>query len=259
MSSSTVNAPFSRRDALSFGWHATWRHLGVIGGVLLIWLIVSLLQGALIEGSAGARPTLHAFIALGTQLLHLAVWMAMLSLALRLHDRRPTRLGDLVPSLTRYLDFIAGVAVYTVLVMIGLVLLVVPGIYLAVRFGFTKVIIVDQGIDPLSALRRSAELTRGVRGRLFLFWLLLAGVNLLGLLAFGVGLLVTVPVTVLATVHVYRSLLQRERAVATLITPSPQPRRHDDRGHHEIWTDGEPGTTMLPWGARTAAAVTTRR
>jgi uncharacterized membrane protein len=65
---------------------------------------------------------------------------------------------------------------------------------------------IDQRLEPVEALRASSRLTAGSKGQLVLFGLTLVGVNLLGALAFGVGLLFTVPTCYLAAGQVFRQL-----------------------------------------------------
>ena len=92
-------------------------------------------------------------------------------------------------------------------VAIGLVLLIVPGIIFAVIFGFYGWGLVDGVVDDgVSALRHSAEITRGHRWQLFGFAIVLILFNLLGLLALVVGVLITSAVSILALAHVYRQL-----------------------------------------------------
>ena len=55
-------------------------------------------------------------------------------------------------------------------------------------------------------MSESHRLTRGHKWQLFGFVLLLLLINLLGLLALVVGLLVSIPVSTLAFVHAYRVL-----------------------------------------------------
>jgi uncharacterized membrane protein len=93
------------------------------------------------------------------------------------------------------------------MVGIGLVLLIVPGVIVAIVFAFYGFHIVDTGsTDPIGALRRSAEITRGHRWQLFLFGLLLIGLNLLGILLLVVGVLFTSGISLLAVAYVYRRL-----------------------------------------------------
>ncbi|MEG6509854.1 hypothetical protein V6C03_12860 [Methyloligella sp. 2.7D] len=89
---------------------------------------------------------------------------------------------------------------------VGLVLLIVPGIIFALMFAFGTVVVMDRGLGPIKALEESRRITRGHRWRLLGFGLLLGLLNLAGLLAFGLGLLVTVPVSFLAGIYAYRLL-----------------------------------------------------
>ena len=59
---------------------------------------------------------------------------------------------------------------------------------------------------PIDAMGESNRITRGHKWQLFGFVLLLLLINLLGLLALVVGILVSIPVSTLAFMHAYRVL-----------------------------------------------------
>jgi hypothetical protein len=61
----------------------------------------------------------------------------------------------------RIAPVLAAVALYALGVMGGLILFVVPGIWLAVRLYFAAQAVVVDGLGPTAALRRSSELVRG--------------------------------------------------------------------------------------------------
>ena len=61
------------------------------------------------------------------------------------------------------------VALYTVAVAVGLALLVVPGVYLAVRLYFGAQAAVVEQLGPVGALRASAQLVRNQWARCFLY------------------------------------------------------------------------------------------
>ena len=102
----------------------------------------------------------------------------------------------------------------------GLILLIIPGIIWAVRFSFSFYIVVDTKVGPVIAMKESYAITKGKFWKLLLFWIVVGLVNLLGLICLGVGLFVSVPVTTLASVYVYRWLSQRKAGL--LQTASPQ-------------------------------------
>ncbi|GIV22343.1 MAG: hypothetical protein KatS3mg025_0002 [Bacteroidia bacterium] len=66
--------------------------------------------------------------------------------------------------------------------------------------------VIDKGYGIFRGLGAAARLTIHNVGPVFLFILSIIGINFLGGLAFGVGLLVTVPWTMIAMAGLYKSL-----------------------------------------------------
>jgi uncharacterized membrane protein len=91
-------------------------------------------------------------------------------------------------------------------IAVGFVLLIVPGIIFGLMFMFATFVVIERELGPIDALTESHRMTRGHKWPLFGFMLLLLLVNLLGLLALVVGVLVSIPVSTLAFVYAYRAL-----------------------------------------------------
>ena len=96
---------------------------------------------------------------------------------------------------------------------LGALIAVLVAIVSGIVFGFSKIIVIDTGCTPIESLKKSKHLTKGVLARLALIVLAFIGFNLLGALALGIGLLVTVPSTFFALLFVYNSLLLRDNVV----------------------------------------------
>lgn len=95
---------------------------------------------------------------------------------------------------------------FALLVSLGFVLLIVPGITALIALQFYGPLIVEENLGPVSALKKSYRITRGNFAHLLGFLIGLLIINILGLFAFGVGLVITIPVTYLAGVIVYKKL-----------------------------------------------------
>lgn len=93
-----------------------------------------------------------------------------------------------------------------VAVIVGLIFLIVPGIYLMLRLMFVPILVVDRELTAREALSASWDATRGHTGFLFLFFLTTLFANIIGLLALGVGLLISLPTTAMAQMAVYNTL-----------------------------------------------------
>jgi hypothetical protein len=95
-----------------------------------------------------------------------------------------------------------------VLVSLGMVFLIVPGVFLAVMLLVSTVACILEDRSPVEALKRSRELTRGNR------WRVLGLVLILALLFIGVGLLVAIPTAAAGIVPGIGALVGRVLASA---------------------------------------------
>ena len=93
-----------------------------------------------------------------------------------------------------------------ILTFFGIVLLVIPGIYLMVAYSFAVLMAIFGGFDFWNALEASRRLITVKWWKFFLLTLILIVMNLLGLLLFGMGLLVTVPMTFYVTYVIFEDL-----------------------------------------------------
>lgn len=182
-------------------------HLNIFLPLCLLSWVTAALQAGINRwhGAATLMRWLVAPLLLVATIQLSIVWVRTI---LKVQDgRAPTRAELTHVDPTEFFRYLLGSLLYGLVITGGLLLLVVPGVLWAIKYCFTVFLIVDLGLDPLTAMRRSAELTRPARGQLFFFGLTLLGVNILGALVLGVGLLATVPMTLLALGQVYRQLL----------------------------------------------------
>lgn len=202
---------FSIRESLSVGWNILKkRPLFVVFVPLFVWLVATILSTIISEILFVLSPELFGTIldliisiAIGT-----VQGIAVIMLYLKLYDDTETAtIGDAwQPQL--FWPFLGASLLIGIMVFIGLLIFVIPGIIVAMVFYFTTYIVVDKNLGPINALKESARITEGHRWRLFLFSLAVVGINLVGALVFFVGLFITVPITALALIHIYRTLEQ---------------------------------------------------
>jgi hypothetical protein len=120
----------------------------------------------------------------------------------------PTLGGVLRPALALYAPLLAVVLLFTLGVLGGLVLLIVPGIWLSVRWYFGPQVVVVEGLRGMEALRRSGEL---VAGR---WWRVFATLLVLGLLTALMAGVVTAAVGAAGNALVYVVVLALMQSVA---------------------------------------------
>ena len=92
------------------------------------------------------------------------------------------------------------------MVSVGLILLIVTGIYLAIRFGQFQTAIVDRDLGILDSLAYSSGVTTNNRLSLFGLTVLSMLIVLAGAIALCVGMIFAIPVVWLASLTAYRWL-----------------------------------------------------
>ena len=205
------NKDFSIGDAVSFGWDTMKNNLSFfILAVLIMWgaeIIPSALESFSYRMSLGVAAGYGFFFGIISFVIGMFVNMATIKIGLRFSKGETADFPDLINEYPRFWDFLLGSILYALIVIGGLILLIIPGIYWAIKYHFYGYLIIDQGMGPMDAIKKSGELTDGVKWNLLVFWLATFGIFILGFLACCVGVLFAIPVIMVAVAYVYRTLL----------------------------------------------------
>ena len=200
------------KDSLLTGWNLFKVHwLRLLGTLFLIFsflLTVDYLATKL--GSSSFILALR-FVAIDLVLGSL-ISIIFVDYLLKLYDSpleanlfrswRPDRLVDYV------LTFVATV----VIVSIGLLLFIVPGLIAAFYLMLAPWLVIDKNDSPQVAFKKSITLVNKNWRHLTALSAAVFILNMLGVMAFGLGLIITMPVSALAWVHSYRNLKVSEES-----------------------------------------------
>ena len=93
-----------------------------------------------------------------------------------------------------------------VIVGIGFVLLIVPGIIFACKLAFTPYLVVDRKMKVIDAVEESWRMTRGHAWKVFLVGLLAMPIALAGLMFCGVGIIIAIMWSKLAFASLYHAV-----------------------------------------------------
>jgi hypothetical protein len=219
---------FSIRECFSVGWARFRSRAWFLVGVSLFMWGVAFLSAVLIEEVYGHIEPTRSVLDFLSQVVYYWLTFGLIAISLKLIDSQDVMWADLFIFDRRFFFYLLGTILYGFVVGVGFVLLIIPGIYLALRYGFFWYAMVDGKKGVFDAFHESARITQGVKWQLILFCLASVGVMLLGFLVLGVGVLVATPVIMLASAHLYRVLLSQtpESAMST-DTPLTPPRPED--------------------------------
>jgi len=132
--------------------------------------------------------------------------VGLIQICLALHDGKEVSFTDTIANLALGPKFFVGQLIYLAMVLVGLVLIVVPGVYLGVRYSLFGFYLVTRDANLIPSFQQSAVLSKGAGTYLLIFFIFLVLLNVLGAGLLGLGLLITVPLSVLMMASVYRQL-----------------------------------------------------
>jgi uncharacterized membrane protein len=190
---------------LSHAWELFKKNPWMLIGVLLITFIVSTISSSLFapRGEGGLLSIVDFFV-------QILISLSLMSFFLKAYENvEQVKIMD-AWNPNQYLAYLGISLLLGIIMVVGYILLIVPGVIATVMFLAAPYLVVDKKMGPIEALKESKKLTEGKRMQLFYFVLAILGINLLGTLALGIGLFVSIPVSMLAMVHVYHTL---ERSV----------------------------------------------
>jgi uncharacterized membrane protein len=137
------------------------------------------------------------------------VEIGFLQMCLGLYDGKEPHFTDVFTHWSLGLKFLAGQIFLLLVVVIGLVLLIVPGVYIGVRYALFGLCLAAGEADLIRSFRQSADLSAGAWISVLGLFSALLLFNALGACLLGLGLLITIPLSALVATAIYRQLSSR--------------------------------------------------
>jgi uncharacterized membrane protein len=205
-------ATFSKKEAIKFGFDLAKKNLLFFIGIFIIVIIFSGLSSSLKNlVPPQTEPLLYFALYFVLFVVNLVIGIGLTKIALEFVDGKKPKFSDLFYYKPVVKYFIATI-VQGIITLVGFILLIIPGIIFSLRLYYTSYLIVDKNLSPVDAVKTSWKITHGNTWNLFFFGVLIGLINILGLLCLIVGLFITVPLSMLASVYVYRKLLLQSEA-----------------------------------------------
>ncbi len=199
-------------SAFSSGWKGFSENVGLLIGVHVFVAVVGGIVNSISNGwSYSYNPLPHLFLAILGAGVSMWLSIGLLRVSLGIIDGRRMVFKDLFSGGDCFWPFLGTSLLVGLLVGLASLLLVIPGLVLAVYLSFAPYLVVDRNAGVGEAIGGSFSMVRNNFWSLVGFGLLAVVVNLLGALLLGLGLLVTIPVTSLGLAYIYRRLQRQSR------------------------------------------------
>lgn len=121
-------------------------------------------------------------------------------------DGEEPQFSAYLQSVPKILNMLIGNVLFNLICAIGLLFLVLPGIYLALRFMFFAQYIVEENLSAIDALKQSWRITEGQVGNLLLLALAELLITLIGFILLGIGIFVALPLIYMMQCYAFRKL-----------------------------------------------------
>ena len=121
---------------------------------------------------------------------------------------------DMFEAFKNYWNAVLASLLVGVIIVIGLILLIIPGIFFACKLAFTPYLVVDRKMAVMEALEESWRMTGGHAWKVFLIGLLAIPICIAGLLCFIVGIIISIMWVSLAFASLYHAVSSSGKASA---------------------------------------------
>lgn len=206
-----MNTTIVISEVLSTSWKNVksqiWILAGLFIGLCLIAFTVSLLMMPLSASMGGGLLT-----TLISALISSIFALGYIKNMFQTMDGDEPQFSAYMSHPSKIVNYLIADLLFSLLLIVGLICFIIPGIYLYLRFQFFAQFIVDENAGIIESLKKSWNLTEGHELSLFLLMLAQLLILIIGALLFLVGLLVAYPLVIMSQCYVYR-LLNRQAYV----------------------------------------------
>jgi uncharacterized membrane protein len=198
-------------DYFSRGWEIfkpfAWGFIVFTVVMAAISVVVGMLPSPLGNGGFGEDGSVGIISTLYNILVAPVLGVGSFFVAFQIARNRPYGFSDFFNGFKKYLPIFLTALVSGLLIFVGMILLLLPGIYLAVSYTFAQPLVIDKNLEFWSAMETSRKLITKKWFSFFGLLLLIGLLNIGGAILCGVGLLVTIPYSTCIVVAAYEDIV----------------------------------------------------
>jgi len=199
-SESTASSPVTLVPGVGSSYGNGWQQLKKYFLELLLITVVGILIGVPVglfrvdletagAAAAAAAAALGIFGLAYSLLLAQPVDYGVSFASLRAARGDKLEIRDMFEAFKNYVNVVLANLLAGAIIVIGLVLLIVPGIICACKLAFVPYLVVDRKMEAIEAVRESWRMTGGHAWKVFFMGVLAVLVAIAGLICLGVGII----------------------------------------------------------------------
>ena len=230
---------FSKRKIIIHSWNAMKDHLGLWIFIMLLVVGLNLVLSAIQDlAPRGVSPQPILFT-IAAYLFQMGLNLGMLRIALNIINTNKATLKDLVGSFHMLIPYLLATTFFLIIMFIAaspgillfyisissdweaiitlewlysgtmlipILLIIVPAVYVSIRLQFYDYFLIDNECSIVESITKSAKITKGYVGELFLLGAILSIIVLISIIPLGAGLIISIPLGIMVNTHVYKGL-----------------------------------------------------
>lgn len=177
----------------------------VAAGYMAVMVAAMMGAGAASEDPAAAI-VIQLVLQIGMYLVVLPLVFGIMILGIKRAVGAPMSPSSIFGYYSKTLSLLGTLILVNIMVMIGLVLLVIPGIYLMVAYGMAMPLVVEKGMSPWQAMEVSRKAITHRWFSFFGLWIVMSLIMMISMIPLGIGLIWTMPMMVIAFGVIYRNM-----------------------------------------------------
>ena len=196
-------------SSYSNGWRQLWKYFLVLLLIGIIYVLISSVSSVFNvgQGMRGAGAVVSGILSLAYGILLTGPIGYGVSFAyLKAARNDPLDVKDMFEVFHNYWNAVLASLLVNVIIAVGFVILIVPGIIFACKLAFTPYLVVDRKMEVIEAVKESWRMTSGHAWKVFLIGLLAIPISVAGLICFGVGIIIAIMWVSLALASLYHAV-----------------------------------------------------
>ena len=196
---------FMISEVFQTSWKHTKSQIWVLAGLLIGFCILSLileLLGMPAQGSTAGKIIVSLISILISSIFALGYTKNMFQTL----DGEEPQFSAYGQQSRKAITYFVANFIYAILVLLGLALLIIPGIYIGIRLQFYSAFIVEENCGIIDSLQKSWKLTQGQAMPLFLLALTMLGISIIGVILFFIGIFIAITFVSMMQCYVFRKL-----------------------------------------------------
>lgn len=187
---------FKFGEYISDGFRIFGQKPGMFIGYTLVYILIMVVLSVIPLVGGIARFLLSAPLAAGFYIV-----------AQKTYKGENVEFSNFFDGFSKYGNLLLASFLVGLITVFGLVLLVFPGIFLSVALSFTSIIVIFTNKSGTDAINLSFKIILKNWFPMFGFLIVLSLINMVGALALGIGLFVTIPASIAAIYVAYEDII----------------------------------------------------